>query len=273
MKQKRLYKDTHGVAGVIEALLMVALVAIIISIIQLQYIPQIMEQREADHMDQISNQFSTLKSMMDLQAITNSTTPIFSMVTLGSRELPYFVTIGSYGDISVQGRRDSYMNIDYNYKNYSLTSIKYAAENFYFIDQTYILEGGGMIVSQSSGEPVMRVDPSIQVVNRTNDLDIYWNHPIFIGIPGRNMTSGNGKCFVRTNWSRGAEDIIADASSIYIRTQYPHAWNESLHGLFANNVNFNIGSNHVEITRKTKDINLYVTYYYIYTQIGIGWIK
>ena len=100
MKYKKFRVKNHAVAGVIEALLMVALVSIIISIIQLSYIPQIMEQREAEHMDQVSNQFSSLKSMIELQAITNSSAPISTMITLGSKELPYFITARSYGEIS-----------------------------------------------------------------------------------------------------------------------------------------------------------------------------
>ena len=63
MKKSIFIKNNHAVAGVIEALLIVALVAIIISTIQLVYIPQIMSQREADHMQEISNQFSYIKSV------------------------------------------------------------------------------------------------------------------------------------------------------------------------------------------------------------------
>ena len=64
MRSKRALDQ--AVAGVIEALLLVALAAIVLSTIQLVYIPDIMEQREADHMDQVDNQFSHLKSVIDL---------------------------------------------------------------------------------------------------------------------------------------------------------------------------------------------------------------
>ena len=55
MKHRKFGTHTQAVAGVIEALLMVALVSVVISIIQLVYIPQVMEQKEAEHMDQVSN--------------------------------------------------------------------------------------------------------------------------------------------------------------------------------------------------------------------------
>ena len=63
MKNKNFIRGNHAVAGVIEALLLVALVAIILSTIQLVYIPQVMNEREADHMEDVSNQFSFLKSI------------------------------------------------------------------------------------------------------------------------------------------------------------------------------------------------------------------
>ncbi|HVQ00796.1 MAG TPA: hypothetical protein VMT57_04715 [Candidatus Thermoplasmatota archaeon] len=99
MRHRKIGTHSRAVAGVNEALLMVALVSIVISVIQLVYIPQVMEQREADHMDQISNQVSILKSMMDLQGITSSSAPISSMITLGSKELPYFITVKAYGTL------------------------------------------------------------------------------------------------------------------------------------------------------------------------------
>jgi len=279
MKNKKIIRKNHAVAGVIEALLMVALVSIVISMIQLIYIPDIMEQREAEHMDQVSNQFSTIKSMMEMQAITNSSAPISTMLTLGSRELPYFITARSFGEASVQDSSESSISIDGANPGdqyfYELTAIKYQASNAYFVDQTYILEGGGIIIEQSNGEPVMRVDPSITVENGSI-IKIRFNLPIVVGIPGKNLTSGFGKCFIRTNWSEGSTDIIESVGvdTINISTQYPNAWNESLYGMLRDNVNYDEGESYVKISKiDLRPIYLYLDYYYIYVQIGYGWIK
>ena len=117
----------------------------------------------------------------------------------------------------------------------------------------------------------MRVDPSMSVYNRT-DVEIDFNLPIFVGISGKNSTTNQGKCFVRTNWSQGDVDPIGNINSLNISTQYPHAWNESLYRMIGDNVNYNIGSDYVEITQKVKDIKLTMDYYYIYVQVGVGWI-
>jgi len=281
MKNRKFGTHTQAVAGVIEALLMVALVSVVISIIQLIYIPQVMEQKEAEHMDLVSNQFSTLKSMIDLQAITQSTAPISSMITLGSRELPYFITARAYGELRTQEDSTSNINVDYSAFVCPLTSIIYQSQNAYFVDQTYILEGGGIIVKQPTGEPVMRAYPSIQaqITNITNEffININFSLPIIKGLPGKNSTNGDGKCFIRTNWSQGGtyKDISGSLYSINISTQYPNAWDETLHDMLADNVNYSKGLSYIEITRKDIHHRIYLTidYYDVCTQIGPGWIK
>lgn len=277
MKNKKIRKEKQAVAGVIEALLLVALVAIVISTIQLVYVPQVMEQKEAEHMDEVSNQFSSLKSMIDLQTMTQSDAPIFSMITLGSRELPYFITARASGEITIRDTEEWNISIDYAQPGepffYKLTSIKYEAYNSYFVDQTYILEGGGIIVRQPNGEAVMRVDPSITVENKTR-ITIDFNLPIIVDTPGKNLTYGYGKCFIRTNWSIGDTDtILSGVDSIKISTENPNAWNQSLYNMLGDNVNYDEGDNYVEITKKSKDIGVNIEYYYVTVQIGPGWIK
>ena len=270
MKNKKIIrKNNHAVAGVIEALLMVALVSIVISMIQLIYIPAIMEQREAEHMDQVSNQFSTIKSFIELQAITNSSAPISTMLTLGSRELPYFITARSIGEVRVQNSGEWDISVNDAHVE-DLTSITYKAFNYYFVDQSYILEGGGIIVEQDNGQPVMRVDPSIY---QETGGTVIFNFPIFVGMPGKNLTSGLGKCFIRTNWSQGG-DSPWNAFSMNITTQYPNAWNESLYSILGEDFKIEKGELYVKISKKDEtQFPLVVRYYYIYVQIGHGWIK
>ena len=214
MKFRKLNKDKFGVAGVIEALLIIALIAIILSVIQYSYIPVIMEQRESDHMDQVSNQFSQLKSVIEIQSMMGSMgtgepisyTPMSSPITLGSKELPYFVSARSYGDITLTDQSDagSYLiNIQPAPADFPLgiplTSIKYRAINFYFPKdplgqwQEYILEGGGIILKQSDGE-VMRVNPGIAVENNSafGSIKLKYFIPLFTGVAGKKSVGGWG---------------------------------------------------------------------------------
>jgi hypothetical protein len=286
MKNRKFGTHNQAVAGVIEALLMVALVSVVISMIQLIYIPQIMEQKEAEHMDLVSNQFSTLKSMIDLQGITRSSAPISSMITLGSRDLPYFITAKAFGEVSVKENPTYKITVlpppgSLPSGTVPLTSIQYAADNSYFVDQTYILEGGGLIVQQPDGVPVMRADPSISSVNNTNTITLHFDLVHVITIPGKNSTNGEGNCFIRTNYSsnRTHFDTIQPGGHIRIYTAYPNAWNESLHnllGIYAVNGYINIAvapaQSYIEIIPGTKDILLQLNVIDIYVQIGQGWI-
>lgn len=280
MKRTKFMRENKAVAGVIEALLLVALVAIILSVIQLYYVPQIMSQREADHLDDVSNQFSFLKAVIDLQSMTEEDVPISSPITLGSERLPYFITQPSYGEVRVIGTdNDDYeINVDFGAKVFPLTSIKYEAYNWYYLDgddPIYVLEGGCIIVHQSDGETV-RVEPTITIQNQTTNLNIYYEVPIIVGVSGKNRTATSSKnCFVRTNYSSSDNNWIpiSDVSNIRIVTAYPSAWNGLMEDLLENNVNIAEQPTYVEITKNTKQINLYYKEIYIYAQVSPGWTK
>jgi len=278
MKNKKLTKRKDAVAGVIEALLLVALVAVIISTIQLVYIPQMMEQRESDHMDNLENQFSYLKSVIDLQSMVKEDVPISSPITLGSRELPYFVTARAFGQLDIIGedRTDAYILTDF--LNVSLTSIRYEAYNSYFTDQTYAIEGGCVIVKQPDGETV-KIEAGITTKNESSEIKIYFNLPIINGVPGKNSTAGYKNCFIRTNYSNQNPIPGGSASFIKIYTEYLDAWNVSFNKLLEKEVENGyiiiekrpIGSEkYVSITPGIKSIYLELTLTYIGAQIGPG---
>ena len=288
MKNKKSIRKNHAVAGVIEALLMVALVAIIISIIQLQYIPDIMEQKEAEHMDQVSNQFSYLKSMIDIQSATNSDVPMFTMITLGSRELPYLITAGSSGELEIVEDNSSRISVtkDPDIDNYSvnLTSIKYQGNNIYFVKQTYALEGGGLFVKQPSGNSTMRADPPIYPTTPSNKVILHFNLTKIVCYKNRSYTGGFGKCFVRTNYSHTNPPEYYDPTyaitkimNATIYTDYPNAWHASLNDTIGDFVYVNLtssgSSKYVTIEEKSDPVYVYFSERVIYTQIGLGWVK
>ena len=78
----------------------------------------------------------------------------------------------------------------------------------------------------------MTIQPAMNIVNYTNEIEINWNIPLFKGVPGKNITGGYKECYVRTNYSTYYEDqkILTPANGGYIKiyTQYPEAWNFSL---------------------------------------------
>jgi hypothetical protein len=273
-------KNRDAVAGVIEALLLVALVSIVLSTIQLVYIPQTMEQREADHMDEVENQFSFLKSVIDLQSMVGENVPISSPITLGSDELPYFVTARAFGQLDVidESRTDSKITSNFLI-GIPLTSICYEAFNSYYIDQFYVLEGGSVIVKQPDGETVI-IEPSMKFENRSSEIRIYYSLPLLKGIEGKNSNSGYKNRFIRTNYS--SKTTYAGATTfIRIYSDYLDAWNNSLNKMLEEEIKngyiivrkYPLNSpQYVSITTGTKNLYLELTVNNIGAQIGPGYI-
>ena len=254
MKKYSFTSNNYALAGVIEALLLIGLVAVILSTIQLYYVPEIMEQKESEHMDEVLKQFSLLKSTVDIQSLVGSGesdnpivyAPMSTTITLGSSKLPYLVSLGASGQIEVidEDKTDSEIEMDsgdllYPFENgIPLTSIKYTANNYYFPEsspgQEYILEGGGIILKQSDGE-VMKVAPSMIVENHTQQgyLKIIYNIPYFTTKPDKDITSGYKNCYARTNYISNHSSVETldddeDKDRLKITTEYINAWNQTL---------------------------------------------
>jgi len=267
-KKRFLIRETIAVAGVIELLLIIALFAIVLAMIQLTYIPEIMEQNEAKHMDEVSNQFSRLKAMIDIQAKQNTTIPISNIITMGNRQLPYLVTMPSRGDISLidNDTTNSKINITNGSINinYPLTSIKYESNNLYFVPQTYILEGGGVIIKQPEGNPVMWENPPFNATpirdhnGHVTIIEMHFDIPVFICEDENDKTSGLDFCYVRTNYSDELSDddwnYMFNISNINISSEYSYAWfsfvNTSFEKDVRENITFYQKSNYVRIEKK-----------------------
>jgi len=276
MRTRVFLSQCHGVAGVIEALLLVALVAVIISTIQLVYIPEIMEQREAEHMDTVENQFSYLKSVIDIQSTMGEDVPVSSPITLGSRELPYFVTARAFGQLDIIDQTQSQIDTD-SFVDQILTSIQLDAMNSYYIDQDFILEGGGLIIKQADGE-AMRIHPSITWETQGGTIAIEWLLPEFNSIAGKNSTGGFKNCYLRTNYS-STETKPTATNHVYIYTDFLDAWNNSLQVIFNEAIEdgdisilkYPVDSpEYVKIEGDGKGISVEITVITIGAQIGPG---
>ena len=74
---RRLKCSNEGVVGIVVAVLLIGLLVSVVSLIQYQYVPKWMEEKEAEHMNDVLNQFSQLKFAIDSQSASGQTnTPI-----------------------------------------------------------------------------------------------------------------------------------------------------------------------------------------------------
>jgi hypothetical protein len=422
-----MFDNQRGQVGVVVAILMVTLLVAVIVIIQVYYVPSWMKEKESDHMDIVGNQFSNLKFSIDLQTLAQLDVPITNSITLGSKELPYFISSRAFGslnvlppsnsnfsilitadgkmeranhttsglssntienitslikfelqlsslndkdtfNVSLEGNpaimvtihknisvgyritlvtfnegsvifnqtiaaalpneaytinlldnmykfnshivatAESPYNISYNgtangvftvscYKyiqddediQYELGSIEYQSENAYFVDQTYIYQGGAIVVGQADGEAIFS-PPFFTATNTTTQHVINASVVDVLGLSGKRGASGYGTYAIRTNYS-DTENIkfIAENITLNITTDYLTAWERYLNSTLNATgmqhgqdyvINMNSTRHELRVTLygpnrygKETDLLFYLSKNSIYAQVGPGWVS
>lgn len=231
---KRVIKKTtdRAVVGIVTAILIIGLAVTVISIIQVVYIPKIMEQRESEHMDMVALQFAFLTSIIDRQAADEKKgIPIATSITLGSRELPYLVSSKAFGSLEIL---DKSSTITIN--NGSVGSIRtfshqigiitYSSANAYYLDQSYSYEAGAMIISQDQGN-LMMIPPSFLVdYNSTSNIVTISFDVVNISSVGQKVSAaGYGTYPIQTEFHAvSVKQNITNVRNMTIETSYSNSW-------------------------------------------------
>jgi len=223
MKRFLKFKESNqAAAGIIVAILMIGLFISVWAFVQGVYVPQWMEQREAEHMDEVANQFNQLKFAIDTLSVSAQPYSIISSpVTLGSKEMPMVQSARAYGNIHISP--DAFkIRLENNASDIelSLGSIKYSSSNAYYINQDYIYENGALIRSQSD-RSVMKVYPPLIVIN---DNEMAFNLVRLTELNGRASASGYGTCPIQIKYSNKEPFPIDEIHNITIYTKYTEAW-------------------------------------------------
>lgn len=281
MQMKKMKNSDDAMTSVVVAVLLIGLFVIMLSTIQTIYVPQWMSQKEAEHMNEVAGQFADIKYAIDIQSIIEQDTPISTPITLGSEELPFFRSMRAYGSITILSDECN-ITIKNNTDSFSylLGTLKYSSINAYFVDQSYIYEAGGVILSQYQGE-IMNVNPSFSVSNNI-EVNISFNIINISGVGGNSPISGYGTYPVQTKFSNSDTILINDVKNITVNTGYPNAWHMFFNSTLIKSgltyaVNFTIDSSDdgvtVEFNKDTTLVNLTSKIIEILTQISSGWIE
>jgi len=216
-----------GVVGIVVAVLLIGLMVSVVSLVQLVYVPDWMEQREAEHMDEVVTQFSQLKFAIDtLNANKQNYTTIATSITLGSKELPYWMSLRAFGNLEILSDEFKItINNVSSSSNFSIGTIKYSSSNGYFIDQDFIYEGGAIITNQADGN-IISIKPSFPGIKKVgNKLFLTLNLINISGVGGKLSGSGYGTTAIQTEYSGSQiEQIIEDVRSIEIISKYFYSW-------------------------------------------------
>ena len=220
--------NNSALVGIVTAILLIGLIVIVISIVQIVYVPIIMEQREAEHMDRVAEQFGFLTSIINNQAsVERKAIPIVSFITLGSKELPLLVSSKAYGSLEVL-KNSGTITIQNESKTdiFPIGTITYSSTNAYYLDQSYIYEAGSMIVSQSQGNKMMARPNFFVDYNKTSNIINITFYVVNISSIGqKTIASGFGTYGVQTQFDDISTNIIFnDVRNMTISTHFSNAW-------------------------------------------------
>ena len=296
MKTSRRKRTENAVVGVVTAILLTGVIVGVISLVQTVYVPKIMEQREAEHMEKVAEQFAHLTSVIDGQAADKTTGfPIATSITLGSKELPYLLSVRAFGLLEISKKActvsvsNGTLTEGVHTAIFPLDTITYSSMNAYFLDQTYTYETGAMIVGQDQGN-LMMVRPSflvdVDIVNQT--VTISFNVVNISSVGQKVMAAGYGTYPIQTEFDAvSVQQNFTNVRNITIATSYVNAWQ-----VFINSTLIDKGLNaggygsdfllHDQGERLTIDFSsaassFQVSFFFkiidIKAQIGPGWVE
>ena len=272
-------KSNDAVVGIFVAVLFIGLIFAVIATVQTVYIPKWMEQKEADHMDSVENQFAQLKSAIDTQSLSKQRIPISTSIPLGSKELPFLSSMRSYGslDIMINDYKISITN-DTNTFSYTVSTIRYSSNNAYFLDQSYIYENGALILSQPLGS-TMFINPSF-IVDKNIDVDALFYIVKISGIGEKTSVSGYGSCPIKTIFSSSSNITIPNVETISINSTYQNVWKIFLENTLKRS-GLNYGSDFISTSNDDEitvqftgsNVNLDLEFLKIDAQLSPGWVE
>jgi len=286
MFKRKIENSNEGVVGIVIAVMLIGLLVSVVSIVQIVYVPKWMEQKESEHMDEVAAQFAQLKYAIDTHSATKQQyNPISASITLGSSELPYLMSVRSYGNLDLLENSYKVKIIKNSTVNYTfdIGTIKYSSFNAYYIDQEYAYECGGIILSQTVGNTFF-IKPSLHVVNEKN-VDIYFNIINISTLAKKGSISGYGIYPIQTEFIDSVTlTEIENISSIVFDTNYITSWYSFLNGTLINaglnyygyGTNYTIESSDNQVVLEFDDsitVDLHLNFINIGAQIAPGWIE
>ena len=279
---KPLEHDNNAVVGIVIAILLVGLIVTIFSIVQTVQVPQWMEEIESEHMDTIAAQFAELKHTIDIQLYAPSyyNIPVATPITLGSENVPYFLSQKASGNIQI--KNETYEievegDID---ESYAVGTIEYSSRNSYFTDQKYIYETGAVILSQDQGS-LLASKPFFSVLN-SDSINISFTIVNIQNNGGKTSAYGSSTCSILTNYSSAQNQTITNMTKLKIKTNYLNTWKESINTTLSSKgliegADYSISLSTEEIifdfSASSKNVNIQINEIKINAQISPGWIR
>lgn len=232
---------------VVGAVLLLAIIVSVFSVVRIGYIPEWKNDAEYSHMNDVWEDMADLKSKIDLMTIVLASDPDSSNTItmnvpfhMGGGDVPLIGTIKSSGTLSVVNKEECKMKVTAVSEsgNWSNTTqygtVSYSSQNRYYVDQDFTYEGGALILSQGERSSMM-LYPSIRFsrapANGYNVSIHFVEIAKSINSPADVISSNTG-CFLRLTGKKfkplydSDKDSLGNISSftLTINTDHPDAW-------------------------------------------------
>jgi hypothetical protein len=191
---------------------------------------------------------------MDVQTLARDKTPVSTPVTIGSEHQSFLTTSRSYGSIHID---EDYFSISITNASLQQTqdigSLFYSSRNNHYVDQSYIIEAGAVVINQSEGY-FMATNPSIVMNN--NGFDLVYTLYNIEDWGGKTDVGGYGTYMIQTNFSDNQYLNLTNITNIQINSEHPISWQRHINNTFQE-----IGLQHglqysISLTSNTIDVNV-----------------
>ena len=262
---RRIRREIKGkdeaVAGIVVAVMIVGLVLAVISIIQTVYIPKWMESREAEHMGVVSDQFSQLKYTIDTQVGLKQDNPISSSITLGSRELGFFISNKAFGRLSLLLDGWAYRitrTVGDTYED-NFGILRYTSENAYYLNQAYVYEIGGVVLNQTEGAVfVVKPEFTVEYNASSRQADLHLTCIDLIPNDEKTSISGYGTYPIRTEYIASTNTTVTFVETLAVITPYTGIWYNLLNSTLSD-ANL-VKNTDYTLTKTTNEVIITFTY-------------
>jgi len=236
-------------ATVIGAVLLLAIIVSVFSVVRIGYIPEWKNDAEYSHMNDVWEDMADLKSKIDLMTIVlasdpNSTNTVTMNVPfrMGGGDVPLIGTIKSSGTLSIANRKECNMTVTsssggnqvYTTGPILYGTVNYASQNRYYVNQDFIYEGGALILSQGERSSMM-LYPSIRFSRAPGDSYNVSVHVVEIDkkvYSPPDVVSSNTGCVLRLTGNEFRTIYDSDEHSsdnidsfiLTVNTDHPDAW-------------------------------------------------
>ena len=262
-----LYRSDSALATTISMVLVIALIASVITIIHVSYVPEWKTDAEHVHMDDVWDDMSNLKSNIDILSVAlaidpNSKISMSTPIKMGGGSIPIVGSGKSSGSLSIKDKKCS-MKIVAGINDTGLLelgTITYRSNNNYYIDQTFEYENGALIVAQNNNS-LMKLSPGISIQNNSGNINVSINAIEITGNERRISSNTIEEVYLDTGTSTDMSfnNNPYESVQIVINTEYPDAW-ERLFNSTASNADLVYGSgNDYTITSNSTSVTFDLT--------------